>query len=232
MLVLKHILGGSLKTIPENSNNLARQKIANQRSLWVSDNRNRKPFCNSRRNCSCSRDFLQRPASVTCRVFNSRSPMATASVYQSQHGIVTCFCLRAHRSLQGSKSPKSGKEGSGAQKLPFPLPQKRAFRVKKSHFSTGHHKENGDFFDLNRPGAMGNGSFWTPKPSFPNFGDFDPRRGSKSLQVSVGSIPKRPRDFGALTSLQATAAPSAAYYLVDLHRLSLGNSLERQKTHP
>ena len=36
MLVLKHILGGSLKITPENSNNLARQKIASKESLgWT-----------------------------------------------------------------------------------------------------------------------------------------------------------------------------------------------------
>ena len=33
MLVLKDILGGSLKITPENSNNLARQKIASKESL-------------------------------------------------------------------------------------------------------------------------------------------------------------------------------------------------------
>ena len=33
MLVLKHILGGSLKITSENSNNLARQKIASKESL-------------------------------------------------------------------------------------------------------------------------------------------------------------------------------------------------------
>ena len=33
MLVFKHILGGSLKITSENSNNLARQKIASKESL-------------------------------------------------------------------------------------------------------------------------------------------------------------------------------------------------------
>ena len=33
MLVLKNILGGSLKITSENSNNLARQKIASKESL-------------------------------------------------------------------------------------------------------------------------------------------------------------------------------------------------------
>ena len=35
MLVLKDILGGSLKITPENSNNLARQKIASKESLGM-----------------------------------------------------------------------------------------------------------------------------------------------------------------------------------------------------
>ena len=35
MLVLKDILGGSLKITPENSNNLARQKIASKESLGI-----------------------------------------------------------------------------------------------------------------------------------------------------------------------------------------------------
>ena len=80
--------------------------------------------------------------------------------------------------LQGSKSPKSGKEGFGVKKLPFPnSPEKGALSQKNPHFSTGLHKENGDFSTQSAL-FWGDGTweFFDPEPSFPDFGDFDPCR--------------------------------------------------------
>ena len=57
------------------------------------------------------------------------------------------------------------------------MPYQRALWVKKS---PGLHKENGDF--LTQSGALGNGDLLTPKPSFPDFGDFDPCRGRTRSQ--------------------------------------------------
>ena len=65
---------------------------------------------------------------------------------------------------QGSKPPKSGKEGFGVEKPPFPTAQEKGGLSQKNPiFSTG------------REGKWG---FSTPKPSFPDFGDLDPCAGS------------------------------------------------------
>ena len=47
-------------------------------------------------------------------------------------------------------------------------------------------------FGLKAPfsGAIGNGSFFTPKPSFPDFGDFDPCRGSADSQPFPRALPR------------------------------------------
>ena len=78
--------------------------------------------------------------------------------------------------LQGSKSPKSGKEGFGVKKTPIfsQCPRNGRFESKNPNFSTGLHKENGDFLTQSAHlGALGNGSSLTPEPSFPDFGNFD-----------------------------------------------------------
>ena len=50
------------------------------------------------------------------------------------------------RPLQGSKSPKSGKDGFGVKKLPLPsVPEMGALSQKNPHFSTGLRKEMGIF---------------------------------------------------------------------------------------
>ena len=74
--------------------------------------------------------------------------------------------------LTGVKFPKIGKRGLRGEKLPFPIaPENGALTQTNPHFSTGYHKENGDFLDS---GAIGNGSFLTPKPSFPILGTLTP----------------------------------------------------------
>ena len=84
--------------------------------------------------------------------------------------------LRKRRHCTGSKSPKPGKEDFGVKKLPFPIAsEKGALSRKIPIFLVEPCREMGIF----RPKApfseaMGNGSFLTPKPSFPGFGDFDP----------------------------------------------------------
>ena len=63
--------------------------------------------------------------------------------------------------LQGSKAPKSGKEGFGVKKPPFPPhPRKRSSRVKKSPFSLYRCTciENGDF--LTRDALFWGGGKW------------------------------------------------------------------------
>ena len=65
--------------------------------------------------------------------------------------------------LQASKSPKSGKEGFGVKKHPFPIvPEKDALNPKFHHFPCGTLPvEKLGFFGLKAPfsGATGNGSF-------------------------------------------------------------------------
>ena len=78
--------------------------------------------------------------------------------------------------VQGSKSPKSGKEGFGVKKLPFPIASEKGALSRKIPISLQGSTRKMGIFRLKAPfsEAMGNGSFLTPKPSFPDFGDFDP----------------------------------------------------------
>ena len=78
--------------------------------------------------------------------------------------------------VQGSKSPKSGKEGFGVKKLPFPIASEKGALSRKIPMSLQGSTRKMGIFRLRVPfsEAMGNGSFFTPKPSFPDFGDFDP----------------------------------------------------------
>ena len=104
------------------------------------------------------------------------------------------------RPLQGSKSPKSNKEGFGVKKLPFPSVPEMGALSQKSPFSLWSPVEKWGFFDLKAPmsGTLGNGSFLTPKPSFPDFGDFDPCTLSQPLKPLLGEKNRRtkvPRIF-------------------------------------
>ena len=69
---------------------------------------------------------------------------------------------------------------STKKKNDFPPPRKGCSESKNPHFYTEHHKENGDFLTRNTL-VWGRGicGFLTPKPSFADFGDFDPVRGKR-----------------------------------------------------
>ena len=73
----------------------------------------------------------------------------------------------ANASAPGPNPPKSGKEGFGVKKLPFPS----GFESQNPHFPCGALYRNGDFLTQSAL-SWGNGSFLTPKPSFPDFGEF------------------------------------------------------------
>ena len=99
--------------------------------------------------------------------------------------------LRKRRPLQGSKSPKSGKEGFGVKKLPFPSVPEMGALSQKIPVSLHTSTRRMGIFRLKAPisGTLGNGSFLTPKPSFPDFGDFDPcRRPSTWRPRGIGNF--------------------------------------------
>ena len=80
---------------------------------------------------------------------------------------------------EGSKSENREKSVSGSIKLPFlgVAPEKGA---SIPEISTGHHKEMGTFgLKATFSGAIGNGSFLTLKPSFPDLGDLAPVGGQR-----------------------------------------------------
>ena len=122
------------------------------------------------------------------------------------------------RPLQGSKSPKSGKEGLkrtfGVKTLPFPsVPEMGALSQKIPIFLVEPCREMGIFW-LKAPisGTLGNGSFLTPKPSFPDFGDFDPCRGRTLSQT------KNAHDLPRSLNLQTCALGSPSIPSYDLPR--------------
>ena len=79
--------------------------------------------------------------------------------------------------LQGSKSPKAGKEGSGSKNSRFPAPQVRAIRIKNPlSLSLWFSVEKWGFLD-----SKHRWDFLTLKPSFPDFGD--PCKGRTLLQL-------------------------------------------------
>ena len=95
-----------------------------------------------------------------------------------------------------TKSPKTGKEGFGAKRPPWPAtPAKRGSESKDAHLYTGHHRENGAFLTRNTlfcfPGwwAMG---LLDSETLFPDFGIFGPeqshriRNPSKNLHSTPG----------------------------------------------
>ena len=81
------------------------------------------------------------------------------------------------------------KRGFRVKNSHFPMRQKfRRFESKNPHFSTGLHKENGDFLTQTAQisGALGNGSFLTPKPSFfPILGTLTPVQGRRVRKTSL-----------------------------------------------
>ena len=99
------------------------------------------------------------------------------------------ICCESTDPIQGSQIPKIGKRGFRARKAPISdRPRKGCFESKNPHFSTGYHKENGDFWTQSA-------HFWgdrkwelfDPETLFSRFGDFDPCRGSADSQQKTDS---------------------------------------------
>ena len=87
---------------------------------------------------------------------------------------------------RGQNPQNREKRVSGSKNSHFRSPQKRAaLSPRIPIFLVDPCREMG-IFGLKAPfsGAIGNGSFLTPKPSFPDFGDFDPCRGSADKNCS------------------------------------------------
>ena len=100
--------------------------------------------------------------------------------------ICNLVCYERVGPVQGSKFPKSGKEGFGVKEiLPSPnAPEKRDLSQKIPISLQGSTRKMGIFgLKASFSGPIGNGSFSTPKPSFPDFGDFDPCRGPTRSQT-------------------------------------------------
>ena len=101
----------------------------------------------------------------------------------------------------GQNSQIQEKRVSGSRNTHFPSPQKRALWVKKIPiFLVKPFREMGIFW-LKAPfsGALRNRSFLTPKPSFPDFGDFDACRKRTRFFKSWGCLgtcasPREPQD--------------------------------------
>ena len=92
--------------------------------------------------------------------------------------------LRTRRPPTGVKIHKIGKRGFRGQKTPISqCTRKGRFESKNPIVLVEPCLEMG-IFRLKAPfsGALGNGSFLTPKPAFPDFVDFDPHRGSTRSQ--------------------------------------------------
>ena len=96
--------------------------------------------------------------------------------------------LRTRPPPTGVKIPKPGKRGFWVSTNSHfsQCPRNGRFESKTHHFYSGLHKQNGDFLtqSIHFWGTGKNGgSFLTPKPSFPGFGDFDPCRGRTRSQI-------------------------------------------------
>ena len=83
--------------------------------------------------------------------------------------LIAVNCCESVRPLQGSKSPKSGKEGFGSKNSHFPVSQKWARWDKKSPFSLWSPVKKWGFFVSKRPflGHWEMGVFWPRNPLFP-----------------------------------------------------------------
>ena len=88
--------------------------------------------------------------------------------------------------LTGVKIPKIRKRGFRGRKTPIsPCPRKGHFESKNPHFPCVALYRNGDVLPRNTLlWGGGNVGFSTPKPSFPDFGDFDPCKGRTDSQVA------------------------------------------------
>ena len=79
------------------------------------------------------------------------------------------------------QKPQNGKEGFGVRKPISPHPGKGRLESKNPHFPSGALYRNGDF--LTRDALFSGVVFLTPKPSFPDFGVFDPCKGQTDSQT-------------------------------------------------
>ena len=96
--------------------------------------------------------------------------LSTLTVKQSSPVLVNSSqFLASFRSTLSRLSPKSGKEGFGAN------PRKGNFSLKSPVSPQGNTGKK-EIFWLEPPfsGLVGNGGLSIPKPSFPDFGDLDP----------------------------------------------------------
>ena len=75
------------------------------------------------------------------------------------------------RPLQGSKSSKSGKDGFGVKKLPFPSVPEMGALSKQTPISLVEPSREMGIFLLKAPvsGTLGNGSFFDPETLFSRF---------------------------------------------------------------
>ena len=101
-------------------------------------------------------------------------------------------CVANASALYRGQNPQhQEKRVSGSKKLPFPkAPEKGDLSRKIPIFLVEPCREMG-IFSLKSPffGGLGNGSFLTPKPSFPDFGDFDPCTGPTRSQPLCNRCP-------------------------------------------
>ena len=95
---------------------------------------------------------------------------------------------KASAPYRGQNRENREKRVSGSKNSHFPVSQKEmgALSQKTPIFLVEPCREMGIFW-LKAPisGTLGNGSFLTPKPSFPDFRDFDPCRGRTLSKVWV-----------------------------------------------
>ena len=97
--------------------------------------------------------------------------------------------LRKRSPFTGVKIAKIGKRGFRGQKTPISqCPRNGRFESKKSPFLYRAPQGKWGFLDKTPiSGTLGHGSFLTPKPSFPDFGDFDPCRGQTLSQCNCST---------------------------------------------
>ena len=89
--------------------------------------------------------------------------------------------------LYRGQNPQNREKFRGQKTPVSQCPRKGRFESKNPHFSTGLQKENGDFLtQIALFWGIGKWEFLTPKPSFPDFGDFDPCTGPTRSQVNAG----------------------------------------------
>ena len=113
----------------------------------------------------------------------ARAHLRPRTCPSANHPFVDCFA-NASALYRGQNPQNREKRVSGSKNSHFPMHQKRAIWVKKSPFSLWSPVEKWGFFDSNRPfsDALGKGTFWTPKPKIPDFGDLDPCTGPTRSQ--------------------------------------------------